>query len=153
VENLQAAIAGETYEYSEMYPPMVEQARSENHKAKTMLEYANQAERIHADLYRQAWPLCKRARIWTRWRSTCVRSAATWSLASRQRNARFAVCRPPAIRRYSRVGSRPAFGTDCPPYPPCVLRTHPRRPRTTGRVWEPFEGSHFRDSLSDTAAG
>ena len=54
VENLQAAIAGETYEYSEMYPPMVEQARSENHKAKTMLEYANQAERVHADLYRQA---------------------------------------------------------------------------------------------------
>jgi rubrerythrin len=54
VENLQAAVAGETYEYSEMYPPMVEQARSENHKGKTMLEYANQAERVHADLYRQA---------------------------------------------------------------------------------------------------
>ena len=54
VENLQAAIAGETYEYTEMYPPMVEQARSENHKGKTMLEYANQAERVHADLYQEA---------------------------------------------------------------------------------------------------
>ncbi|HJX54643.1 MAG TPA: rubrerythrin family protein [Polyangia bacterium] len=53
-ENLQAAIAGETYEYSEMYPPMVEQAKSENHKSKTMLEYANQVERVHADLYQQA---------------------------------------------------------------------------------------------------
>jgi len=28
LENLQAAIAGETYEYREMYPPMVEQARA-----------------------------------------------------------------------------------------------------------------------------
>jgi rubrerythrin len=54
IENLQSAVAGETYEYSEMYPPMVEQARSENNKAKTMLDYANQAERVHADLYRQA---------------------------------------------------------------------------------------------------
>jgi len=54
VENLKQAIAGETYEYSEMYPPMVEQAKSENHKSKTMLEYATRAERVHADLYRQA---------------------------------------------------------------------------------------------------
>jgi rubrerythrin len=54
IDNLKEAIAGETYEYSEMYPPMVEQAKSENHKAKTMLDYANKAERVHADLYRQA---------------------------------------------------------------------------------------------------
>ncbi len=54
LENLQAAIAGETYEYREMYPPMVEQAKSENHKAKTMLDYANQVERVHAELYQQA---------------------------------------------------------------------------------------------------
>jgi len=54
VENLQEAIAGETYEYSQMYPPMVEQAQSENHKGKTMLEHANKAERVHADLYKQA---------------------------------------------------------------------------------------------------
>ncbi len=54
VQNLQEAIAGETYEYSEMYPPMVEQAKSENHKGKTMLEYASKVERVHADLYKQA---------------------------------------------------------------------------------------------------
>ena len=54
IDNLKEAIAGETYEYSQMYPPMVEQAKSENHKAKTMLDYANKAERVHAELYRQA---------------------------------------------------------------------------------------------------
>jgi rubrerythrin len=54
IENLKEAIAGETYEYSEMYPPMVEQAKSENHKSKTMLDYANKVERVHADLYHQA---------------------------------------------------------------------------------------------------
>src|SRR5512138_2531195 len=35
-ENLAAAIAGETYEYTEMYPPMRQQAEAENHKAKRM---------------------------------------------------------------------------------------------------------------------
>ena len=54
IENLQSAIAGETYEYTEMYPPMVEQAKSENHKGKTMLEYASKVERVHAALYQQA---------------------------------------------------------------------------------------------------
>jgi rubrerythrin len=54
VENLQSAIVGETYEYTEMYPPMVEQAKSENHKGKTMLEQASKVERVHADLYKQA---------------------------------------------------------------------------------------------------
>ena len=28
LENLEAAVAGETYEYTEMYPPMVEQAKA-----------------------------------------------------------------------------------------------------------------------------
>jgi rubrerythrin len=54
LENLKAAVAGETYEFSEMYPPMVEQARKEGHKAKTMLGFANEAERVHARLFSQA---------------------------------------------------------------------------------------------------
>lgn len=54
LQNLEAAIAGETYEYTEMYPPMVEQARAEGHKARTMLGFANSAERIHARLFGQA---------------------------------------------------------------------------------------------------
>ncbi len=54
LENLRAAVAGETYEYTEMYPPMVEQAKAEGHKAKTMLGWANDAEKVHARLFREA---------------------------------------------------------------------------------------------------
>ena len=50
-ENLQAAIDGETYEFTEMYPPMLEQAKSEGHKAQRMFDYAVEAEQVHARLY------------------------------------------------------------------------------------------------------
>ena len=53
-ENLQAAIDGETYEYQEMYPPMVEQAEADDHKAKRMFKYATEAEAVHAKLYAMA---------------------------------------------------------------------------------------------------
>jgi rubrerythrin len=51
VENLQAAIDGETYEFTTMYPPMFEQAKAEEHKAKRMFGYALEAEAAHAKLY------------------------------------------------------------------------------------------------------
>ncbi len=54
VENLKAAIDGETYEYTEMYPPMHDEAEKENHKAKRMFKYALDAEKVHADLYKLA---------------------------------------------------------------------------------------------------
>ncbi len=53
-ENLEKAIAGETYEHEEMYPPMYEQAEKENHKAKKMFKWAMDVEKIHADLYKIA---------------------------------------------------------------------------------------------------
>jgi len=53
-DNLRDAIAGETYEYSQMYPPMLAQAEAENHKAKRMFSYALQAEEVHARLYKLA---------------------------------------------------------------------------------------------------
>ena len=53
-ENLQAAIDGETYEFTEMYPPMLEQAEADEHKAKRMFRYAVEAEAVHAKLYKQA---------------------------------------------------------------------------------------------------
>ena len=53
-ENLQAAIAGETYETTKMYPPMLAQAQAEDHKAKRMFGYAVQAEAVHAKLYQLA---------------------------------------------------------------------------------------------------
>ena len=54
VENLKAAVGGETYEFTEMYPPMLAQAEAENHKAKRMFGYAVQAEAVHAALYQKA---------------------------------------------------------------------------------------------------
>ena len=53
-DNLQAAIDGETYEYTKMYPPMFDQAKADDHKAKRMFEYALDAEEVHARLYKLA---------------------------------------------------------------------------------------------------
>ena len=54
IENLKAAVAGETYEYKEMYPPMYELANSENHKAKRMFKFALMVEEVHSKLYQLA---------------------------------------------------------------------------------------------------
>jgi rubrerythrin len=53
-DNLQAAIGGETYEYTEMYPPMLDEANAESHKAARMFGYAVKAEAVHAMLYQKA---------------------------------------------------------------------------------------------------
>ena len=52
--NLKAAIAGETYEYQDMYPPMLATAIKEGHPARTMFGYAVKAEAVHAELYAAA---------------------------------------------------------------------------------------------------
>lgn len=54
VDNLKAAIAGETYEHEQMYPPMLEQAQKEGHKGKAMIGMALKAEKVHAQLYQRA---------------------------------------------------------------------------------------------------
>ncbi|HVP09726.1 MAG TPA: rubrerythrin family protein [Phycisphaerae bacterium] len=53
-QNLQAAVNGETYEFTEMYPPMLKQAEADGHKAKRMFAYAVKAEAVHAKLYKLA---------------------------------------------------------------------------------------------------
>jgi rubrerythrin len=53
-DNLRAAVAGETYEYTKMYPPMLEQAIADDHRAKRMFSYALKAEAVHAKLYQMA---------------------------------------------------------------------------------------------------
>lgn len=52
--NLRDAVAGETYEYKEMYPPMLEQAKADNHRARVMFGFAPKAEEVHARLYQKA---------------------------------------------------------------------------------------------------
>jgi len=61
-ENLEAAVAGETYEYTEMYPPMLEQAEADGHKAKRMFGYAVKAEEVHATLYKMALEAAKQGK-------------------------------------------------------------------------------------------
>ncbi len=58
-ENLEAAIQGETYEYTEMYPPMLKQAEAEGHKAQRMFGYALEVEEVHARLYKLALEAAK----------------------------------------------------------------------------------------------
>ncbi len=54
LDNARAALAGESYEYTEMYPPMLKQATAENHRAGRMFSYALKAEGVHAQLYQMA---------------------------------------------------------------------------------------------------
>jgi len=61
-QNLQAAIDGETYEYTKMYPPMLKQAEADNHKAKRMFGYAVEAEAVHAKLYTMALEAAKQGK-------------------------------------------------------------------------------------------
>lgn len=54
-ENLKAAIEGETHEFESMYPKMIEEAAAEGNKqAERAFRYANEVEKIHADLYKKA---------------------------------------------------------------------------------------------------
>jgi rubrerythrin len=59
-DNLEAAIEGETYEFTTMYPPMLEQAVKEDHKAKRMLGFAVEAEQVHARIYQKALEAVRR---------------------------------------------------------------------------------------------
>jgi rubrerythrin len=53
--NLKAAADGEYYEFTEMYPGFIEQAKSEsNQDAETGFEWANKVEKVHYALYQKA---------------------------------------------------------------------------------------------------
>ena len=54
-ENLEEAIAGETHEFMKMYPEMIETAKQEAQKAaERTFSYANEVEKVHAELYKKA---------------------------------------------------------------------------------------------------
>ncbi|HWR38278.1 MAG TPA: rubrerythrin family protein, partial [Patescibacteria group bacterium] len=54
-ENLKAAVSGETYEFEEMYPPFIATAKEENNTAALRsFTLANDAEKVHAELYAKA---------------------------------------------------------------------------------------------------
>jgi rubrerythrin len=54
-ENLREAISGETHEFTTIYPAMIGTAVVEGNKeAERSFKYANEVEKVHADLYKKA---------------------------------------------------------------------------------------------------
>ncbi len=54
-ENLREAVAGETHEFKNMYPGMIAEAQAEGNKgAERSFVFANEVEKVHADLYQKA---------------------------------------------------------------------------------------------------
>lgn len=52
VDNLKAAVSGETFEFEQMYPPYLEEAKKEGHtKGIRSISYAMEAEKVHARLF------------------------------------------------------------------------------------------------------
>ncbi len=53
--NLEAAVAGETFEFQEMYPEYLKAAQQEgNRQAAWSFDVANKVEQVHANLYKKA---------------------------------------------------------------------------------------------------
>ena len=53
--NLQDAIAGETFEFTKMYPEMIKDAVAEDEKAiAKYMGFVNEVEEVHANLYKKA---------------------------------------------------------------------------------------------------
>ncbi len=54
-DNLKEAIEGETHEFTSMYPAMIADAKAEGFAtAERSFTFANEVERVHADLYKKA---------------------------------------------------------------------------------------------------
>ena len=54
-ENIQAAVEGEHYEFTKMYPEFLEAAKNEGNKdAERTFNYANEVEKVHHKLYEAA---------------------------------------------------------------------------------------------------
>jgi rubrerythrin len=54
-DNLKVAVEGETHEFKQMYPEMINDAKEEGNKtAERSFVYANEVEQVHAKLYQNA---------------------------------------------------------------------------------------------------
>lgn len=54
-QNLESAINGESYEFKKMYPKMIKEAKEEKqNSALRSFNYANEVEKIHAELFKNA---------------------------------------------------------------------------------------------------
>ena len=122
-DNLKAAIAGETYEFTTMYPPMLAEAEAEGHRAKLMFGFAMKAEAIHAELYQRALDAEAQGKISPKPASISAPFAATSNLARRPRPAPSAARRSRSSWRrnscYCEAGQAKACPV-CPQTQPCV---------------------------------
>jgi len=65
-DNLKAAIGGENYEFTKMYPEFMKQADAEgNQKAKDSFDLANKVEQIHHRLYQAALDMLEKGQTMT----------------------------------------------------------------------------------------
>jgi rubrerythrin len=54
-ENVRAAVGGENYEHTEMYPGFIEKAKEEGNKeARKSFTWANEVEKVHEELFSKA---------------------------------------------------------------------------------------------------
>lgn len=97
-ENLKSAIEGETYEFKSMYPEMMKDAEAEGENAVSRyFGFANEAEKIHAELYTAALePMATRLPMQI---FISVRSAATRRTGSLLKNAPSATPLPRRTRK------------------------------------------------------
>lgn len=62
---MQTAIDGETYEFTVMYPGFIRDAEEEAaNQAKRAFSLANEAEKVHAELYRKALAALEKRKTW-----------------------------------------------------------------------------------------
>jgi rubrerythrin len=60
-QNLEDALAGEIHEFKTMYPQMISEAESEGVKqALISFKYANEVEKVHAELYQKAMSMMEK---------------------------------------------------------------------------------------------
>ena len=101
-DNLKASAEGESYEFNQMYPGFIEQARAENNqKAEISFDYANKVEKIHHGFITRRWNCSRRGRRPGPSLTSSARSAAIpWPVKPR-RSARSAARPGASLRRWS----------------------------------------------------
>jgi len=121
-ENLKTAMEGENYEFTEMYPAFVAEAKKERKtEASIVFTHAMRAEEVHANIYLQALEAVRDGKTWMRRRSSSAPSAATSNSARHRRSAPSAVFRNGCSARSSNPSS--SFQPDLTPLSPRKLNT------------------------------
>jgi rubrerythrin len=133
-KNLEEAIAGEGFEFQNMYPKFVAQAKAEgNSPAAMSFKNALAVEEIHHELYKQALESFKRAEDLPSGGSSSARSAEIPCGAGPRTSARSATLPRAGSRKSSRAVASSARSTAATPSMRAPIRA-PRGPDTATRA-------------------